>query len=252
MVSFVPNALTCGNLICGCIAIVEVQKGNLTAAALLTAIAALLDFFDGFAARMLKVFSELGKQLDSLADGVTFGVLPAMVMFKLMCWSLNISGNPSLWEEPLPYLAFIIAVFSVLRLAKFNIDTRQSESFIGVPTPANSILINAIPLILMYQSDASAFLQQQNYTLAAEASILLNFKFLLFLTLLLSYLLVAELPLFAMKFKHFNWKGNEIRYIFLVSALLLLICFKFVAIPIIIILYVLLSLLNLLMKKNNS
>ncbi len=231
----IPNAITCGNLLCGCLALVSIFNGDLITSAILVSIAAILDFFDGFAARILKVSGEMGKQLDSLADMVTFGVVPGATMFKMM----NASQNNV--ESYLPYFAFLITIFSALRLAKFNIDTRQSSSFIGVPTPASSLLICTLPLINRFQFQLGSFY---------VPSITLNFYFLLLLAILISYLMVAELPLFALKFKTFGWADNIIRYVFLISSLLLLIVFHFIAIPIIIFLYIVLSIINNIKTKN--
>lgn len=253
----IPNAITCGNLFCGCLAIVAAFYGNLVWSAYLVGIAAVLDFFDGFVARLLKVGGELGKQLDSLADMVTFGVVPGIVMFQL----LNISLAHGYLHEPnsmrsgmffIPYIAFLIPVFSALRLAKFNIDTRQTTSFIGVPTPANAILICSIPLILFFNyhlsgvsgtfgNDSPAVDPAADSTLL---SIMLNTNALLALTVLMSYLLVAELPLFALKFKNFSWADNTIRYTFLIISVILLILFHFIAIPFIIFLYIVLSIVS--------
>jgi CDP-diacylglycerol--serine O-phosphatidyltransferase len=224
----IPNAITSGNLLCGCLAVVSAFHGNLIWSAYFVGIAAVLDFFDGFAARLLKVGGEMGKQLDSLADMVTFGVVPSVVMFQL----LNSCTDGS-W---IPYIAFSIAVFSALRLAKFNIDTRQTTSFIGVPTPANAILICSLPL-----------------TFNEEGKLLiLNSYFLIGLTLLMSYLLVAELPLFALKFKNFGWPDNKIRYSFLIISLILLILFQFIAIPFIIFLYIILSIISNIYNRNKT
>jgi CDP-diacylglycerol--serine O-phosphatidyltransferase len=258
----IPNAITCGNLFCGCLAIVSAFNGNLVLTAYLVGLAAILDFFDGFAARLLKVSGEIGKQLDSLADMVTFGVVPGVVMFqmiKLSIFNFALSGDSSVDTESkigmlseisvLPYIAFLITIFSCIRLAKFNLDTRQSDSFIGVPTPANSILICSIPLILYYHYDFS-FLSAGHNSLVLPSHIendsfivqlMINPYFLIVLTILMSFLLVAELPLFALKFKNFQWRGNRIRYSFLITSLILLILFQFVAIPFIIFLYIVLS-----------
>jgi CDP-diacylglycerol--serine O-phosphatidyltransferase len=231
-----PNAITCGNLFCGCAAIVSAFNGNLVLSAYLVGIAAILDFFDGFVARILKVGGELGKQLDSLADMVTFGVVPGVVMYHLIQQGLNYALAVPITETPmgnpvLPYFGFFITVFSGLRLAKFNIDTRQSDSFIGVPTPANSILICSLPLILKFQNKG-----YDNYE-----PFLLNPYLLVGLTIIMSFLLVAELPLFALKFKSFRWQPNRIRFSFLIISVFLLILFQFIAIPFIIFLYIVLS-----------
>jgi CDP-diacylglycerol---serine O-phosphatidyltransferase len=256
----IPNAITCGNLFCGCLAIVCAFKGDLVWSAYLVGIAAVLDFFDGFAARLLKVGGELGKQLDSLADMVTFGVVPGVVMYQMLLSGFGRIANqekirydiPSDCNFPFcndhPYTiyalaAFIITVFSALRLAKFNIDTRQTDSFIGVPTPANSILICSLPLILEFHPDVHGQLKLQH------EDFLLNPYLLIGLTVIMSYLLVAELPLFALKFKNFGWPDNKIRYSFLIISVILLILFQFIAIPFIIFLYIFLSIINNLMNK---
>ena len=219
----IPNALTCGNLLSGCIGIVAAFQGGqegLILATYMIWLAGLFDFLDGFAARLLKVSSPIGGELDSLADMLTFGFLPAAMVFTL----LQESGT----EPWLPYLAFVIAVFSALRLAKFNIDTRQTDSFIGLPTPANALLISSFPLIMAYSTLSLEFIT--------------NPWFLLSSSFVLSFLLVAELPLFALKFKNFSWQDNKIKYIFLITSVVLIILLKFVAIPLVIILYVLFSL----------
>lgn len=245
----IPNAITCGNLFCGCLAIVCAFNGNLVWAAYLVGIAAVLDFFDGFAARLLKVGGEMGKQLDSLADMVTFGVVPGVVMYQLMPHIGTIDGNfschlgQSSWVLLLRLSAFLITIFSAIRLAKFNIDTRQTNSFIGLPTPANTILICSIPLINHFQPDILGF---HIYTLTG------NFYFLLSLTLLMSYLLIAELPLFALKFKNLKWSDNKLSYSFLTTSLILLILFQFIAIPFIIFLYIVLSIINNVMNKTKT
>ncbi len=238
MKKHIPNFLTCCNLFFGCIGIIFSFNGNLEYAAYCIGISAIFDFLDGFAARILKVSSPIGKELDSLADCVTFGVLPAFIMYQLMISaSLEkvtqdlVDGQvPTIMDSYLPYIALIIAIFSALRLAKFNVDTRQSDSFIGVPTPANAILIGSIPLILLHNPTYSVFI--------------LNPILLVALTIVMSLLLVAELPLFALKFKSFAFKGNEIRYIFLLSSVVLLVLLQFLAVPLIILLYVLLSIIS--------
>ncbi len=234
LLKHIPNAITCGNLLFGCVAIVFSYTGNLAWASVAIGCSALLDFLDGFAARILKVHSEIGKQLDSLADMVSFGVAPGAIMFMLISHSVTYE------TRHLMFIAFLITVFSAIRLAKFNIDTRQTDSFIGVPTPANTILIASFPLILKYQPEFWGMNVQ---------AIIANKYFLIGLTVLMSYLLVAELPLFALKFKDFGWSNNRIRYIFLASCLVLLIIFQFIGIPFIILLYVLLSLINNMSQK---
>ncbi len=218
----IPNALTCANLLCGCVGIVEVFHNNMLLSCALIGLAAVFDFFDGFAARLLKVSSPIGKELDSLADMVTFGLLPAVIIYQLLVRA--VPGVEDLW---IPNLAFIIAVCSALRLAKFNIDPRQSDSFIGVPTPANALLIASLPFIL------------RNYP--GWEPLIVNTTNLLVFSALMSFLLVVELPLFALKFKSFGWAGNEVRYGFLLGSLVLLVLLGFLAVPLVVALYVLLS-----------
>lgn len=247
----IPNAITCGNLICGCLAIINILQGELIIASYLVGLAAVLDFFDGFAARLLKVSSPIGKDLDSLADVVTFGVVPGFMMLQLINLSqlnfnseefINYLNSESIANNSssgyLKYLALTIPVFSAVRLAKFNNDQRQSDSFIGLPTPANAILIVTIPHILNNPSLNFGFLQ--------------NPAFLIVLTLVLSYLLIAELPLFALKFKSFTIKGNEIRYIFLALSAISIVLLGVFGITIAIILYVILSLINNLLVAKHA
>ncbi|HEX7413334.1 MAG TPA: CDP-alcohol phosphatidyltransferase family protein [Bacteroidia bacterium] len=235
----IPNAITCGNLFCGCLATVKAFEGDLVLAAYLVGIAAVLDFFDGFIARLLKVSSPIGKDLDSLADMVTFGVVPGFVMFKLLLISTVFMSNTAGWKY-IPYLAFIIPVFSAIRLAKFNNDVRQKESFIGVNTPANSILICSLPLIIGvdYQSPSALFI--------------LNPYLLVAITIIMSALLVSEIPIFSFKFKSFGWKGNEIRFVFILLSLVLLITLQFMGIPLIIVLYIGMSIINNFLTKNET
>lgn len=235
----IPNAITCCNLLCGCLAIVKAFEGDLVLSAYLVGLAAIFDFFDGFAARLLRVVSPIGKDLDSLADMVTFGVVPGVMMYKLLgAGILNYNLGNNQMPLSLSLLAFTITIFSAIRLAIFNNDTRQTSSFIGVPTPAVAIFICSIPLILQNNSSETIF----------------NNPFLLGLTtIIFSFLLVSELPLFALKFKSFGWKGNRTKFIFLGISILLLILFKFVGIPLIIILYIVMSLItHLYMNRKTS
>lgn len=238
----IPNAITCGNLLCGCFGIESSFLGQLDLAFYFVILAAVLDFFDGFAARMLKVSSPIGKDLDSLADMVTFGVLPGFIMFRMLIFSSSITGNEV--SEFFYLIAFMIPVFSALRLAKFNNDTRQTDSFIGVPTPASTLFISSLGYIVFrnfpnpeqYSSSSLQFLNHPYYLGA--------------ITVIMSFLLVAELPLFALKFKNFGWPDNKVRYLFLIIAAVLLILFQVTALPFIILLYILLSLIvNLITKK---
>ncbi|QIL76941.1 CDP-alcohol phosphatidyltransferase family protein [Hymenobacter sp. HDW8] len=223
MKNHLPNAITCLNLFAGCMALCSVFAGRLELAAYLVGLAALFDFADGLVARALHASSPIGKDLDSLADMVSFGVVPGAMLYHLLGQGANSLPD---W---LPYAGFILTVFSALRLAKFNNDTRQTTSFIGLPTPACTLVVASLPLILTYDT----------YHLS---SIILNPWVLLGLTLLLSGLLVAELPLFALKFKNLSWQDNSLRFLFLILALILLLVLQAAAIPLIILLYVLLSL----------
>lgn len=229
MLKQLPNAITSANLLCGVVAILFIFQGDFVVASCLIFLAGVLDFFDGFTARLLKVGGEFGKQLDSLADCVTFGVTPALLLLRLSMDSNRLAGENQL--AYLNYAALGIAVFSALRLAKFNLDTRQSDSFIGVPTPANSFLIASFPFLLQkFPGTMDSFLQQP--LLVAGFAVLSCF------------LLVAELPLFSLKFKYFGWKGNEIRYVFLLLSLLVLALLQFAGIAFIIVLYIVLSIIN--------
>lgn len=180
-------------------------------------VACVFDFFDGFAARMLKVSSPIGKELDSLADLISFGLLPSVVVYKML-----VAANA---PEYVPYLAFSIAVFSALRLAIFNLDERQSDSFRGLPTPANALFITALPLLT-----------------GIVATTLNEYWVLCIIAVISSYLLVSGIELFALKFKNFSWQDNKVRFTFLALAVLLLTVLQFAAIPVIILLYIAFSL----------
>lgn len=238
----IPNIITLGNLACGCVAIVFAFQGQLVWSAYLVGIAAVLDFLDGFAARALKQHSPIGKDLDSLADMVTFGVVPGVVMFMLIALICRYSSNELLNDHPLRWAspAFLVTLFSALRLAKFNNDTRQSDSFIGVPTPANSILLCSLPLAAekMHEPWMRPFFETPYYLLGLCA--------------IMSYLLISELPLFSLKFKSFQWKGNELRFSFLAISVIMLVLLKFIALPLIIVLYILLSIANNLVGKKKE
>ncbi len=230
----IPNALTCSNLLCGCIGVVEAFHNNILLSCWLIGIALIFDFFDGFAARLLKVTSPIGRDLDSLADMVTFGVLPSIIVYQLLMQSIpDLMG---IWKA---YPAFLIAIFSAIRLAKFNNDPRQSDGFIGLPTPANAILIASLPIILTTSNDTIK-------------SLILNTNNLLIFTIVMSYLLVMELPLIALKFKSFAWKNNEFRYLLIIGAILLLVLFQVYAIPLLIIYYIVLSVLAKWLTKSKA
>lgn len=238
----VPNFITILNLLCGALATIFAVQGNLIMAALFVALGIFFDFFDGLAARVLNVKSEIGLQLDSLADVITSGLVPGIVMYQLLVRALPGTAKPvsnwtdsgSWWEWDFPTLALIgllIAAASGYRLAKFNIDDRQTDSFIGLPTPANALLILSLPLILAFQPNPWA------------VELILNEWFLIGLTLVSCYMLNAEIALFALKFTDWSFKANKLRYFFLGFCLLMLILFQFIAIPLIIISYVILSII---------
>ncbi len=241
----IPNAITCCNLLCGCIAIIQTFEGNLVLAAYLVGLAAIFDFLDGFAARSLKVTSVIGKDLDSLADMVTFGAVPGFVLHKMLQIGYLVNHRDYdiiVQNQWLTYIPILIPIFSAIRLAKFNNDTRQTDAFIGVPTPANAILICSIPLIVNWDT---------NFDLkhCEVIHFLIHPYSLIFISVLMSILMVVELPLFSLKFKSFGWKGNEIRYIFLLLSAFGLAIFQFLGLGIAIVLYVGLSILNNLFFK---
>ena len=219
MIRHLPNFLTCCNLVCGCFGIVFVLEGREIPAAYFVWLAGIFDFFDGFAARMLKVTSSIGKELDSLADVVSFGILPALVMYKMISTSSDSSA--------LPYIGFTIAVFSALRLAIFNVDETQRDSFRGLNTPANTIFITSLPLLY---NQVGRWLYEPAVLVA--------------ITLLFSLLLVSRIEFFAFKFKSFRWEDNKLRFTFLLLAVLLLISLQYLAVPIVILLYIVFSLLD--------
>ncbi len=225
----IPNAITCGNLFCGCLGIIEVFEGQMLTASFYILLAAVLDFLDGFVARLLNVSSPIGKELDSLADCVTFGVLPGLILYHyIQVSSMDV-------ETPRRYAAFVLIIFSAVRLAKFNVDTRQSDSFIGVPTPANAMVVAALPLIIAYHPD--------------YAMVILEPFRLVVYCLLMAFLLVVEIPLFALKFKNFGWKDNEIKYVFIALSIGLFGFLDVLAMPIIIALYIVVSLLAMWVNK---
>jgi CDP-diacylglycerol--serine O-phosphatidyltransferase len=225
MKKHIPNILTCSNLVCGCLGIDYAYHGNLILAAYMIGLAGLFDFLDGFVARLLKVSSPIGKELDSLADCVSFGVLPGVIMLHLL-QSSNLGELPIV----IAHIAWLIPALSAVRLAKFNIDTRQTTSFIGVPTPANAILIGSLPLVLAH-NPSFEWLIRNPFVLIA-------------ITIVMSLLLVAELPLFALKFKNYTFGDNKIRFIFLILSIIILITFQFAGVPLIILSYILLSLID--------
>ena len=245
MKKYIPNLLTLGNLFCGTVATIFAVQGDFVGAAIFVVIGIFFDFLDGFAARLLKVSGELGKQLDSLADMVTSGVVPGIIMYQLLA-NNNLNGasfgnSPMNWMDSeiqfLPLLGLLLTLGSCYRLAKFNIDTRQTDLFIGLPTPAMSLFIISLPLIQEYTS------------LQFVQDLLTNNYFLLAVTLLLTYLMNAELPLFSLKFKESSFQKNAVKYLFLITSIVLIITLKYISIPLIIILYVVLSVISNFRKQ---
>lgn len=224
MKKHIPNTLTCCNLISGCAATVFALGGQLSIAFLFIIIGAVFDFFDGMSARLLGVSSPIGKELDSLADDVTFGVAPATMVFSV----LSVLDYPEILEPlrpVLPFFAYIMAAFSALRLAKFNLDERQAMGFIGLPTPANALFWGSLLI------GGAGLLESSPYMVCV----------VLALILLSSYVMVAEIPMFALKFKHWGWQGNELRYVFIISCIPLLAVFRMSAFAVIVAWYVVLS-----------
>lgn len=244
MKKHIPNLITLLNLFSGCIAVLFAVTGDFVNAALFVFIGIFFDFFDGFFARKFKVESDIGLQLDSLADMVTSGLVPGIVMFQLLRMTISswtYEGSNSLLTfdfsnynliSYLPLLGFLITLASAYRLAKFNIADNQSNNFIGLPTPANALLILSLPLILEYQNSD------------LMNSIIVNKGFLIVVTFLSCFMLNANIKLLALKFQNFSFQDNASRYILIVLSAVLLVLFHFAAIPLIIICYVIISLLN--------
>lgn len=258
-----PNLITGANMLCGVFSILLSLSGRIDLAPYPIFLGAILDFLDGFAARMLKIQSEMGKQLDSLADMITFGLAPGIMMLGVLVYTTGNGGGLSSytyyfsdlniidwfkniysWNKPnlIPFIAFLIPIFSMFRLAKFNLDTRQSESFIGVPTPANTIFFCMFPLVL-----------GQEYELGTLNNLLIlifcNSYILIPIIIVMSILLVSEIPLFSLKFKHFKWEGNQLRYVFLITCSLLIVTTCFWSLGLIVILYLMLSVIDIIFKK---
>ena len=226
----IPNSITCCNLFSGCVACVFAFWGNFDYAAYAVVAAAVLDFFDGFAARGLKAYSPLGKELDSLADDVSFGVAPSVAVYSYL------DGCSVLSEYSfVPFLAFFIAVFSALRLAKFNIDERQTSSFIGLPTPANAL----------FWVFVISTLNHYNLKLGVSGVVTM-----LIVVALFCYLMVSPLPMFSLKFHDFSLSNNKLRYLFLAVSAVFIIIFKMASFPVIILFYIVLSVIDDLAKRS--
>jgi len=220
MKRLIPNALTCANLLSGCVGIVFAFNGRLDMAAYAVLVSGIFDFFDGFSARLLNVKSMIGKELDSLADMVSFGFLPGVVMYQLLAQSDYSSPY-------LPYTGFLITIFSALRLAKFNLDTRQTEDFIGLNTPMNTLFIVSLPFI------------QKDYPALINSTILLVAT-----TVLMCWLLICEIKIFSLKFGSVKWIHNKTKFVFLIISAVLIAFLKFAAIPFVLVLYIVSSIVH--------
>lgn len=222
----IPNTITCGNLVSGCLSILFLTQNMPVKAALLIFMAGLFDFLDGFAARLLHAHSPIGADLDSLSDVVSFGVAPGFIMH----WLMSRAQHPEitlLGLDLLPCLAFILPVFSAIRLAKFNIDDTQKTSFWGLPAPGMAIFIASLPLALAQMGHLK------------DGA--LGYWACLGITLIFSFMMVSRLRFFSFKMKSAKWKGNEVRWIFLIVAVAGFVVFKFLALPFILLIYIILS-----------
>ena len=234
--SHIPNLLTCVNLLCGCLAIIcalNADTYQIQMATYLIWLAAFFDFLDGMSARLLKSYSQLGKQLDSLADMVSFGVAPGMILYALIQDKANVG------EEWIAYFALVIPVFSAWRLAIFNIDESQSDSFRGLPTPANALLIGSLPLLFERGHDGITEIIKAPSTMAG-------------IGIALSLLLVSKVGMFSLKVKSFRWEGNQLVYVFLIVAAVILLVLPYSALPIIVLLYIVISVLQSLFFKRKK
>jgi len=218
MKKYIPNSITSLNLFSGCIGVVMALQGNYLMAFYCVLASGIFDFFDGMSARALHVKSLIGKELDSLADVISFGFLPGTIMFMMLKESTD--------SQYLPYLGYVMTIFSALRLAKFNIDTRQTTDFIGVNTPMNTFFIISLPFI------------------AQDYPVLHNVFLLLGIVAVCSFLLVSEIKLFSMKLSSLAWSANKFKYLFLLLSLVLIVLLKFLALPLVLVLYILFSYLH--------
>ena len=234
----IPNIITLLNLLCGCIAITFVVQKQFEMAFYFVCLGIFLDFFDGFFARLFKVSSPLGLQLDSLADMVTSGITPGLTLFYMMLEAFGLQiTNAFNGNYALAFLGFLVTLGSCYRLANFNIDTRQTDSFIGLPTPANALFIMSLPLIIRHSDSFILF------------EILSNYGVLLTIAIASFYILNAEIPLFSLKVKKFTFKENQLTFFFLIVSFLLLVLLRFLAIPLVILFYIFLSIANNKLSK---
>ena len=260
----IPDLLTLSNLLCGTISILLSINNEIALAAVFIGVGVIFDFFDGFAARLLGVSSELGKQLDSLADVVSFGVAPGFIVYQIISIGLSINFIPLMERNGFyfvfPFIGMIIPLLSTYRLAKFNIDTRQSENFIGLPTPANAIFFASLPLIIKYEFGLDEVLLQDfsnvnwdNFTPAFLYQSVFNLYYQPYLislaAIIFSFLLTSELPLFSLKVKNLSWKDNQHRYIFLALCGLSIVSFRLLGLPLCILIYLIYSFVLNLIKR---
>lgn len=246
LVNQIPNYITLANLFAGTVAAIFAVEGDFKTAAIFVLIGIIFDFFDGFIARLLNVSGELGKQLDSLADMVTSGVVPGIIMLKLIQSNLVVENSLEIKTYQIldvPLIGLILTLAACYRLASFNLDTRQTDSFIGLPTPAMCLFVISLPLIRIHSE------------VEFVNDLISNNYFLIALTGVLSFLMNADLHLFSLKFKEYSLKNNYIKYIFIIASVLLIFTLNFLAIPLIILLYIFLSVFKktiLLNNKNNK
>ena len=240
----IPNFLTSLNVLCGSVAVVFIMEGKLTTAVVLIILATVFDFLDGMTARALKAYSAIGKELDSLADMISFGLAPGLIMFKLLEISvfkeyvmLHLQSNLSFSQLLVIGSAFLIPIFSALRLAKFNVDTRQTNSFIGLPTPANALFISSLALI------------QEHGSIPSIDGFLLTTPVLLIITFVFSFLLVSEIPMFSLKFKNLSFSHNRTQYIFVALAAILILTLQLYGIAATILLFIAISVTKMLGKE---
>ncbi len=228
----IPNFITLMNLFSGILSVYFSMTGDLSLAGFMIFLAALFDFFDGMAARLLNAKTPIGADLDSLADVVSFGVAPGFILFQMIRFSLGFEFYPIENVAYLPFIAFVIPLFGALRLAKFNVDESQTDLFKGLPIPAQAIVISAFPIIVF-----TCFADNPNL----YSELITNTWFLIGSGIVLSFLMVSNLPMFSLKFSNFLWKENQTRYLFLIMSVVLLALLRIAAIPLIVLLYILLS-----------
>jgi CDP-diacylglycerol--serine O-phosphatidyltransferase len=229
----IPNFVTILNLLSGSVSIVFAFEGNLILSAWFIAISAIFDFLDGLLARLLNARSEVGLQLDSLADVISFGLAPAMLVYQMMQTSFNVPFAYFSGQNLIAFSAFLIAAFSALRLAKFNVDDSQQDSFLGLPTPADALFFASLPVVLFQaEKDGAEII----------VGLLKNYWVLLAATVVFSTLMVSKVRLFSLKLKSLSFQGNQIRYIFAGLVVVMILVLKLYALPLVVILYILLSL----------